>query len=512
MSEEFAGIVLEHEGLFTELIQCVENAGKATVFSKRVLATANLVCVAGQGMENLNRRMLPLEVFIQQERKGKLMDPMIPTVNFDARSITLVGGGAIKAYDICFRDRGISYTNPKKTPDLDFVWWPTIVLPGGFPEFVRTHAKPLDTTKYTYLRDVPMYYQSPRENPFFHAEQFCVVSSSMAIQTVIGEFEKNLFNQLDLFVQRNIEGLLHIARVVYKTPAVAIGVRTAHKNVFVAGICNVFGYLVVTVGDQEYPVQIIEFTIHDGASSQISTTLEPAISDPVFSMYTTRATMPFSCITLQKNSSKFTVPLLDRLLDQQFFALRRRYMEYRSSSVRVDKNVLLSKIESHFRRCHYIYFGLLMLYKFGQIMDPIFLEAEKVFETYKGLFENTEEWIASCMDPVLEKCGILRSNPIFRRLCKEGKMIQMQLCAPVAPPQPPVHVTQPRSLLPTPLQARGHVQRTHPRSLLPTPVLISTPVPTSAPIYVYRTPYPQQPYYGYRGGTRKIKHSQNLYR
>ncbi len=434
--EVFAGTLLENEELFHGLIQCVQNAGE-------IAAITNHICVLPMESAGITRRVRPIDIDVKD---------VPPIVKFDKRSITLVGGGAIQAYNFTLRDRlGFEYTNPtKKTPDLDFVWWPTIDLPKNISDLIKdkTHGTPLDTSKYAWFDKDPGFVDS--EKPF-DSDQFAVVSSSPVIQEVIHQFEQNLANQLEEFVKSYGDQILAIASKVYKSDDVSVGIQSDIKNVFFAGVCNVFGSLILSVGGTEHVIQIIEMTIHDGASSQVLTTLKNAIQDPIFSIYSSSPMGIVSNITLYHNSKLYTVPVLDRLMEQQFFALQNQYVNYYPLPEKIKK------IESHFRRCHYIYYGILGKYRTGnELKDvasrPIFSEPAKLLEYYSTLFENTENWIRSCVLPSVEICGFSRENKIFKELCKAGKMMKMELCKeqpqPQMLPQPP----QPPQMLPQPPQ------------------------------------------------------------
>ncbi len=546
--EDFAGSLLENLELFNALIQCVEKAGAATVLSKHVMKSANHVCLSPLGVENTTRRIQPLELVVHQEvatRTGTVLkEPSIPTVNFDRRSITLVGGGAVQAYNFCLQDRlGFPFSSSKKTPDLDFVWWPTIVLPEYIGSLIKTKAVPADPTNphFAILQSAnpPFSFFHPKNtkehpHPFYNSRHFAVVSSSPAIQTVVAEFSKNLEYQLNAFMQTYAEDILAIAYYIYKTSHVVLSVKTAIKNVFIAGICNIFGYIVVNIDGHEHEIQIIEFTIHDGASSQISTSLQSVLDDPVFSIHTFRSDTIHSCLTLQrdvvfqkpggnkKSQLIFKVPILDRLLNQQFFALRKRYAEYQNPTSRISKKDLLAKIESHFRRCHFIYYGFLVQYlakrftEEGIASRPIFINAPALFEQYKELFENTEEWIASCTDPVLENCGIFRTNPIFQKLCHEGKMLEMKVCT-AAQPMQSIPVSQPVLVNPThsiPVYAATHPAMAHPsypvypQAYTGYPQHIYSAYSQAYPTYSTYGAYPLHTPYG-GGKTRKVRRSRN---
>ncbi len=418
--EDFAGTLLENEDLFHGLIQCVQNAGEVVVKS-------NHICVLPMGQDGITRRVRPIDIDVKDTP---------PIVIFDKRSITLVGGGAIQAYNFALKDRlGFEYKNPtKKTPDLDFVWWPTIDLPKNSSELVKTHGTQLDTSKYAWFDKDPGFVDS--EKPFDSA-QFTVVSSSPVIQDVIYQFEQNLANQLEMYVKSYGESILAIASKLYKTDELALGIQTDIKNVFFAGICNVFGSLILTVKNTDHVIQIIEMTIHDGASSQISTMLQNATDDPIFSIYTNTPMGIVSNLSLHHNSKVYTVPVLDRLMEQQIFALKNQYVNY------YDLPQKKEKIQSHFRRCHYIYYGILMKIIGGEInVDglanrSIFFDPVKMNEYYSNFFENTEEWIRSCVLPSVEICGFSQENKIFKELCKAGKMMKMELCQPQKAQLPP---------------------------------------------------------------------------
>lgn len=427
MSEdEFAGTLLENEELFYGLIQAVHKAGEP------VVVNPNSVCVLPIGQNGITRRTRPIEINVNRS-----------VVNLDKRSITLVGGGAVQAYNFAIKDRiGFEYKNPtKKTTDLDFVWWPTITLPGTISNLVKTHGTSLDTSKYDWFKTEPFKYS---DEPISYDGHFTVVSTSPVIQDVVHQFEQQLANQLEEYSKTYADAILAIASNVYKTSDLILGIQTNIKNVFIAGICNVFGSLIITANGTDHIIQIIEMTIHDGASSQISTKLENAVSDPMFSIYTNQPQGTISNISLYHNSKIYTVPVLDRLMEQQFFALQNHY-KYLYGQSRNEK------LETHFRRCHYIYYGILGKFLSGINLNiansPIFSNPEKMRNDYSMLFENTEAWIASCVLPSTDICGISRENKLFKTLCESRKMIKMDLCTPpTTSQQQPPHAPQTQQL------------------------------------------------------------------
>jgi hypothetical protein len=330
-ADKYAKSILEDIQLFYDLIQVLNKAGEDAVARNSVKNAANNICVLPMGVKDVIRRTVPLEVKVTPK------STIIPTVHFDHRSITIVGGAAVQIYK---NDTRIKNDNYRQTTDIDAVWWPKIMLPVNIQEQLTGGAEFVNAEKKTYLQqsrnpnseseepDVKepyRYLYNHEKTEMIAHPEFAVVSSSWAIQALAQEYTKQLKIYLTYYITHHGETLTAMARDVFGIESPVIEAATKYDNVFVAGIINVWGYLVIYTkeGERVAATKLIEMTIHDGASSQISNTLQGAQDDIVFSLYNVKAdeTTP---VTMTLSDKIYQVPTLQRLLDQQLFALKNR--------------------------------------------------------------------------------------------------------------------------------------------------------------------------------------------
>ena len=332
MAEKYAQRVLGDTALFFEFASIITKAGEAAALNPSVLSATNDVSILPLHMEGCTRKKAPI---------GVKLDSVVPVVNFDARSITIVGGSAIQAYTT-INGRNENYV---QTTDIDAVWWPKILLPGSIKQQMTSKGTIVDASIGKYLSYI---YQSlvPKPNsekpniiePFIFsnkdedkmkyisADNFAVLSSSWAIQSLVQQYTKELEKQLKRIIgYKDIKTkLIQYAKDVYDIEDPIISSATKYNNQFVAGSCNIWGYLLVHNGSSYVAtVKLIEMTIHDGASSQKSTQLEPAMNDISFMRFDSlhHKTVPEPITYYGK---VIYVPSVQRLMDQQLFVLGTR--------------------------------------------------------------------------------------------------------------------------------------------------------------------------------------------
>ncbi len=359
--EKFMQSVLQNEDLFFGLVHVLQKAGQLAAGKSKVLNAGNDVCMLPLEKEGLTRRVVPLGL--------RMVSPAIPTVNFDPRSITLVGGAAVQVYTH-LQGRNAFY---RQTSDIDAVWWPKILLPPSYRQQLASSATLVDpeVKKYEYIRQARkansennvadeleifrfnykfgtksdmQYIDSASIGPLVEAPSHAVLSSSWAIQAMVQEYTKQLEVQLREFIKHRRELLEPLAREAFEYGEGPLVMKASTKfgNLFLAGISNVWGFIVIEGADGKKigAVKCIEMTIHDGASSQRSNTLMNANTDVVYSIYNGGKYAPAG---VDMGSYVFQIPLIDRLLDQQLFALE----------VREDSPNL--KIQTTIYRIKYLY-------------------------------------------------------------------------------------------------------------------------------------------------------------
>ncbi len=363
MKDAYAKSVLENQEMFFHLLDCVTMAGHDATRKNVVKEAANDICVLPAGVPNLTRRVIPLALNVRQHLPG------IPTVHYDPRSITIIGGAAVQAYDATMPTDEYY----QQTGDIDAVWWPKITLPRDFKTQLAAssteYANP-ETEKYSYIyqtannsekaeegpripymyayrygtRNAATYVNTSTKNILRDATNFAVLSSSRAIQVLCGQYVAELQKYLNEFIVKHDGTLRAIALEKYGKKLDRLEARVRMSNLFIAGVCNVWGYLIL--GDNEgheYTIKLIEVAIHDGASSQKSNTIEPAASDFIFSRYQEigALTKPELIQYQVKDGAVYQafLPIQQRLLDQQLKALEGRV----GSNEKVTTHIMRSK-------------------------------------------------------------------------------------------------------------------------------------------------------------------------
>ncbi len=346
--DAYAKYLLENHDRFFHLLHCVTAAGYAATKKLVVKNAANDVCVLPAGIANLTRRVIPLSLQARQHLPG------IPTVHYDPRSLTIIGGAAIEAYDASY-PMDEYY---RQTADIDAVWWPTITLPRDFKtqlEAPSTEYVNTENEKYKYIyqtannsdlaeegphipfryayrygqRNDSSYVNTASKNIIAHAANFAVLSSSKAIQVLCQQYVSELQKQLSTFIATRDAELKQIALEGFGKKVVLIEARVRMSNLFVAGVCNVWGYLLLHSEDGSVnTIKLIEVAIHDGASSQKSNTIEPAGSDFIYSRYQEKDALtkphPIQYQLRDGTTYEASIPIIQRLLDQQLKALEGR--------------------------------------------------------------------------------------------------------------------------------------------------------------------------------------------
>ncbi len=508
-TEAFAKAVLQQRHLFLDLMQVVGKAGEAAVAKKAVQDAANHVCMLPLGVPHLTRRVVPLALQVRHPM------PAIPTVSYDARSITIIGGAAVQAYHAY---KAVSeYDRP--TSDIDAVWWPKIILPTNiraqlqsdaaeyvstespkYKHIYQTHNDPeihehevvhKEPFRYAYSfggREGRTHVDTTKKNIHLDAAQFAVISSSKAIQTLIVEYTRQLERLMQEYVERNKEDLTDIARDMFESPRGYVFSGAAKfKNLFIAGICNVWGYILIqsTSGRLLGTVKIIEMTIHDGASSQRSDTLEPDTADFIFSRYQPDSAMT-KPIGMRFPPFEFRVPYAERLLQQQIRAIQLRTIEPKPD---------MQKLHSHVLRCRFLY----------KLLASDTPDAETALQKYRDQFAEICK-TNKALDYLCDVDVPIRTTPVVEQ-------VLMSMPSPMAlhspPPLPPTPY-MPRTATRTAYRGTATQTRaaTQARTMMYAPPLPGTPALAYATMAATPHHQTQSYYWDYVG---RQANGQNIY-
>jgi hypothetical protein len=418
-TDELAEGIIQDPHLFLGLCTVIRAAAERAI-TREVVAKANDICVLPT-MESVERDIIPVCL----EATG-----VASIVKFNPLAMSFVGGAAIHLYNMALKDV-LGYDFVRNTPDIDAVWWPEIQLPSNISTQLNERGKILEGKALEDIRvkSVGGYGWMAREQHVaFRGTEYVVVSASPAITALVGSFEAELKKGLDQFLKDNRGAFnAHVSsKTTRKTPPV-FEFKTATDHHIKSGVWNVQGNLHF----HDRIIKLIEIAVHDGGSSQIPPKhiIEPQVRDPIFLRPITT-----DVHRLLIAGREYSVPILTKLFDQQFFALVVRFNSLRNrfmGSAEEKKSEIRRKIESHYRRCYYLLF--VMRRCLDPSLKPIltdilgFVLHPMTINQFQQSIQNSIEWIASCPE-TLELCGIRADNPLFAQACNEGIFIKKELC------------------------------------------------------------------------------------
>jgi hypothetical protein len=408
--EEMAEAIIQDQQLFLNLCFAVSSAAEHAV-SRQVVAESNDICLLPT-MESVERDIVPVCLKVEG---------IDGVVKFNPMGMTFVGGAAIHMYNLALKDI-LRHNFTRNTPDIDAVWWPEIQLPPNIVDQVNTKATVLEDTSGKYG------WTSREHHVAFRGTNYIVVSASPAIKSLVKSFEATLQKELNRFLERNRLQLTgHIrSKTERRTPTV-LEFKTASEHHIKSGVWNVQGNLHF----YNRVIKLIEIAVHDGGSSQIPpvSTIEPQARDPIY-----LRPINTDITRLRLAGGQFSVPILTKLFDQQFFALTVRFNSIWNrfaESGDEKKSEIRRKVESHYRRCYYLLFIMRRCLQ-PQLKEQLanilgFMLHPQILNQYQQNVQNSIEWIASCPE-TLELCGIRADNPLLADACSKGIFLKKELC------------------------------------------------------------------------------------
>ena len=359
-----------------------------------------------------NVKMLPIgHPGVTRWREPRVVMNNAPMIQFNPKNITLVGGAAINVYDFLLGANREHYIE-KGTTDLDIVWWPDTVISRPF--------LPYDNTLYT------------------------VVSTSEIYKQLGNVLKEKLKKQGDAFVeQRKGHILTELLSSKYGIHRTKITVDVKTNEVRVAGVLSVSIDLIL----DDQTVHIADISLHDGASSQKSNTLEFPHTDIVYSNYQFINNIHFDIGTVN-------VPHLSRLIDQQKRALENRVQMVWDGE---RAELMTGKAQTHYRRLRYI-LDIIYAMTFSndvrsQMFRSILHKNSKMMlnlnDSYYQLlyYFSTSPYAMAACPWNANQCMVTAENAnLLHFLCTQKKSLNPLLCGepPVAaknvqpPVQPPI--------------------------------------------------------------------------
>lgn len=351
------------------------------------------------------------------------------TVDYNPRSVCLVGGAALHAYGLALHPvfkRNV--LENLKTTDIDAVWWPTarVVKPThtaiGNMDYIA--YRPL-TSSTTYQKDLPV-------EVFKQAKEYVVVSSSPYIESLANA----TVQQMSILAQEFLHLYMPIlnALIVHFLPGVTDTptITTKAEHIRMPGVWNVSCTL--HIGELQF--QIVELAIHDGASSQKSMTLEDKRTDYVYQLVGNDLTKTegWNNVYIRLGRMYRSVPLLKRFMLQQWLALTNRLHMFWQT--RHTGNI--PKIQTHYLRIRALYdmLNLIHMYtrsgmptQFDEVVDNQYMDLEYFMHNIvRSNWFQQAEWIASCPWDA-EHCQMSADNRmLLAELCRDQKVLQQELC------------------------------------------------------------------------------------
>lgn len=401
----------------------------------------NNICVLPLKVEGITRRKTPYCI-----EKSKAF------ITYNPDDLTIVGGSALNLYDFKLESykkkkefEKLVYYTTKATSDIDIVWWPRVSIPADFKEELKGSSFP-------------------------DATDIAIVSSSPAIIVFVKMFILYLHTILSKKLSQDTNITRKITSILGRKITVIIGsrdkpiIRNPSKiaditdildiHIYMAGVYSIPIYLVEveTTPDKNgvyklkeggIEIKLADITIHDSASGQRSTTLEPMITDPVYSTtskdiikttITDNTNIPYKIrvntqileFDIQRTSTikdniKIAVPNIKQFLWQQFFAIQKRII--------YDP----SKVLIHHKRISYMY-NLLNAYNntnsniFSTLLSiNSSKERDGIIKYIRNFIFMSKEWIYSCPSNV-NNCFKNSRILEFCRSDEKSKMLVPKLC------------------------------------------------------------------------------------
>ena len=502
-SASLGAAFIQDAHLFEKLLLTTYSAFTNTLTASQIArATSQRLCLLPLGVEGVTRKVRPLCVDV----------PVIPSpaVDFDYRSPTVVGGAAMQALNACVQANSHMPSFPTKTyptSDIDIVWWPEIALPANIQTLLREKGTPYSDAEggvgFTDWSDTSVFLQE--------GVQYAVVSSSPYIATFVGIFKDKLDRFMRTLFRDEADTIANIIRRhTGITRVLHPFVTTDIRHVAPAGVYSVS--VLMTLEKTSTPVKIVDISIHDGASSQMSTRLEPVSVDPIYSNYRTSLMLPYPTMDVP-------IPNILSLLGQTVFANNRIFETYE----RTGRQDLRMKVFALHARIQYMYDLLIYTWSRPTWESYTLRTLLKILQPDVGLvkyFNNalfqSGTWVATCHTS-LTACGV-RNPDIVYTMCSNNRILKKTLCDEAISTQDPF-VPQlwgfdpsQWKTVPTPAAAGTGMPQQPPLPPLPPQQSQQPPLPPTPP------PLLQTPYmtYGtpsyYAGPPRSKRPKKNTYK
>jgi hypothetical protein len=480
--------ILGDAHLFSLLYNAVKVSCNEALASPSVIESRNKVCVLPANVEYTTRRMRPIYLTCKES-----------IINFNPDHMFIVGGGALNVYSFLTNvSSSIFVKNP--TTDMDIVWWPEINP--NFYQYIKKSNKLWESNDHSLIT-------TPIENLRNHTD-FVVTSMSPLFKHLANAFKDSLSANLNLFLESN--GSYILANILKSSQMFAMGANVDLTHTFMAGVYNIKASF--NIGDLK--LNILDISIHDGASSQKSNNLNYTLRDPMYcNPYDSIRILNFTGYNIP-----VAVPFFSNFINQQSLALKNR-VEAVWEGALVNKK----KASAHLARIHYFFHLLkLALQPFHPVGHHILniLGIQYVDLNYMRIVQtlifNSSHGIAACPWD-LKTCGIPTNNEIIMALCRDEKMLNNKLCSGVPrlmeTPEYPETVIPPVTIHTTPAQSptRSPSKPSSPKPSLPKP---SSPKPSlpkpSSPKPSLPKPSSPKPSIRKVSRTRRVKSANGLTR
>jgi hypothetical protein len=494
-AKDIAQSILRNRGLYEDLVRCLQYAAYYATQDPEVYASANTVCVLPMNTKGITRFVKPVCVTINPYYKvptHSVYDPASgsyvtkpsgpysvpnPVIYYNPSNLTIVGGSAINGIEFVRKVTNIPYEllgyATRTTSDIDAVWWPTTYINKFVKEQIRLHS--------SLLTESPMPITEPIAT-LQKANEFAIVSSSKAIETLVRRYEYYLQIYLNKFMEQRMQVLGTIFPQLIATHPAYFTVNvtnpdspdTPENHKWKVGVWNVSA----TLHLGGFKMELLDLAIHDGASSQLQFVsppemyLEPMTLDPIYCEGFQTQTdkwhihkLPFITLNAEGKpylyptetgytssiSSEIPIPNLLRLIDQQVFAMKRRIGFLWHKKTQEEKKGIVIPYETLYSlpqykdsvdnillthgRIRYLFELVNYVWKDGadpnlRIMFGLRTPSPTKIQELVTSFQTVEDFLVSCPYPQLNACKIPQDSELFAELCKQGKVIKSSLCPP----------------------------------------------------------------------------------
>lgn len=402
---------------FIELTQILYQSTTAAIESSEFRSGRRDICLLPKGVQGVTRAFLP--------RTFLARDIGVNTVIYNSGDVCLVGGSALHAYGLALKPiLGKNIAEALPTVDIDAVWWPSTTTIHSSRQ--RILSKVRDNSYLPLVNDRQSYRELPIE-VYEQANEFVPVSLSPLIENLALCVSREMGRYAQLFLEKYIHNVqVLLQRFIHDDINPTVETRVNHIRM--PGVWNVTCTLRL---NSEQSIQLLDLSIHDGASSQKAMTLEDRRTDFVYQAMTQITFNDWRVVQLPVGGIYITVPTLKRFAIQQWMVLSNRINIF----WRTQDQTLSRRVQVHHIRIREVIGLIQLLQMYSNTTDIIMYFENTVNRQYSELFAflyqivfprwfHQAEWLASCPFDT-DRCITSESDKkLLTLLCSENKVLR----------------------------------------------------------------------------------------